>query len=69
MALVGQEPVLYARSLHENIRCGLPEENYGMESVTRAAMLANAHQFIMEMKDTYDTQAGEKGIQLSGLVD
>ncbi|XP_069135284.1 ABC-type oligopeptide transporter ABCB9-like [Argopecten irradians] len=66
LALVGQEPVLYARSLKDNIRCGLPEENYGMERVVRAAGLANAHQFITEMKKGYDTQAGEKGLQLSG---
>ncbi|OWF56666.1 ATP-binding cassette sub-family B member 9-like [Mizuhopecten yessoensis] len=66
VALVGQEPVLYARSLKDNIRCGLPEEHYGMERVIRAANLANAHHFIMEMKKEYDTQAGEKGLQLSG---
>ncbi|XP_033748629.1 ATP-binding cassette sub-family B member 9-like [Pecten maximus] len=66
VALVGQEPVLYARSLKDNIRCGLLEENYGMERVIRAAGLANAHQFIIEMKKGYDTQAGEKGLQLSG---
>ncbi|XP_060069453.1 ABC-type oligopeptide transporter ABCB9-like [Ylistrum balloti] len=66
VALVGQEPVLYARSLKDNIRCGLSEEHYEMERVIRAAGLANAHQFIMEMKKGYDTQAGEKGLQLSG---
>ena len=39
-----------------------------METVQHAASLANAHQFIMEMKDQYETEAGEKGQQLSGRI-
>ncbi len=64
IALVGQEPVLYARSVRENI-------SYGLDAVTdaqveHAARLANAHDFITEMKKKYDTETGEKGAQLSG---
>ena len=64
MALVGQEPVLYARSIRENIAYGL--ESCSLERVEDAARNANAHDFIMEMKDKYETEAGEKGAQLSG---
>ena len=64
VALVGQEPVLYARSIRENIAYGL--EACDPERVEDAARNANAHEFIMEMKDKYDTEAGEKGAQLSG---
>ena len=64
ISLVGQEPVLYARSIKENIAYGL--DNWDDTMVRRAAEMANAHQFITEMKDGYDTDTGEKGLQLSG---
>ncbi|XP_041346631.1 ATP-binding cassette sub-family B member 9-like [Gigantopelta aegis] len=64
IALVSQEPVLYGRTIHENIAYGLDECTD--EQVKQAAILANADQFIMEMKDQYQTQTGEKGVQLSG---
>jgi ABC-type multidrug transport system fused ATPase/permease subunit len=56
---------LYARSIKENIAYGL--DVWDMKMVEQAARLANAHQFIMELSDKYDTQAGEKGVQLSGM--
>ena len=59
MSLVGQEPVLYARSVGENISCYL--EGATQESIEHAAKLANAHDFITSMTDGYDTQTGEKG--------
>ena len=37
-----------------------------MEQVEEAAKRANAHEFIMDMKEKYETEAGEKGAQLSG---
>jgi ATP-binding cassette subfamily B (MDR/TAP) protein 9 len=49
VALVGQEPVLYARSVTENIGYGYEESN--QEAVQRAAKHANAHQFIMETQE------------------
>ena len=64
--MVGQEPVLYARSLSENIAYGLLESEWSQDDVQEAAKLANAHMFICEMKDKYKTQTGEKGTQLSG---
>ena len=39
-----------------------------MEQLRRAAVLSNAHDFVTQMSDQYDTQAGEKGLQLSGIV-
>jgi len=67
IALVGQEPVLFSRSLKDNITYGLGDL-YDMEQLQRAAVLSNAHEFISHMSDQYDTQAGEKGLQLSGIV-
>ncbi|KAI0227571.1 ATP-binding cassette sub-family B member 9 [Lamellibrachia satsuma] len=64
IALVGQEPILYATSVKENIAYGL--DCWDMELVERAAKLANAHEFIMDMKEKYDANTGEKGLQLSG---
>ncbi len=66
MALVSQEPVLYARTLRENIAYGL-ETTLTPRDVEHAARRANAHDFISAMKDGYETQAGEKGTQLSGM--
>lgn len=64
IALVGQEPVLYGRSIKDNIAYGM--DKWDLEQVKRAAMQANAHSFITEMKDQYETEAGEKGTHLSG---
>ena len=67
VALVGQEPVLYARSVKENIVYGL--ENGGeidQSSVENVSRLANAHSFISDMPEGYNTETGEKGLQLSG---
>ena len=65
VALVAQEPTLFARTISDNIKYGL-NEDIQEESVKAVAELANAHQFISDMPEGYDTQAGEKGIQLSG---
>jgi len=43
-------------------------EHCGMEQLHRAAVLSNAHDFISEMSDQYETEAGEKGLQLSGIT-
>nr|XP_020658428.1 ATP-binding cassette sub-family B member 9 [Pogona vitticeps]XP_020658429.1 ATP-binding cassette sub-family B member 9 [Pogona vitticeps]XP_020658430.1 ATP-binding cassette sub-family B member 9 [Pogona vitticeps]XP_020658432.1 ATP-binding cassette sub-family B member 9 [Pogona vitticeps] len=64
ISLVSQEPVLFARSIAENISYGLSSAPY--ESVVQAAQKANAHVFITELQDGYHTEAGEKGTQLSG---
>ena len=59
VSLVGQEPVLYARSVGENIACNL--EGTTQHDIQEAARLANAHDFITAMTDGYNTQTGEKG--------
>lgn len=68
IALVGQEPVLYARKIKENIAYGLDNEYFeDLENrVISSAKMANAHTFIMETPKQYDTECGEKGTQLSG---
>mmetsp|Transcript_58653 Transcript_58653/g.137329 ORF Transcript_58653/g.137329 Transcript_58653/m.137329 type:complete len:653 (-) Transcript_58653:110-2068(-) len=64
MAVVSQEPILFAISARENIAFGVEEidENKLME----AAKLANCHGFISQFTDGYNTLVGERGIQLSG---
>uniref|UniRef100_A0A1A8P683 ATP-binding cassette, sub-family B (MDR/TAP), member 9 n=1 Tax=Nothobranchius pienaari TaxID=704102 RepID=A0A1A8P683_9TELE len=64
VALVGQEPVLFARTVKENIAYGLSDVS--MEAVVQAATKANAHDFISTLPKGYDTSVGEKGTQLSG---
>ena len=61
---VPQEPYLYDISIAENIRYGKPEANH--EDIVRAAKLANAHNFILELENGYETRAGERGNLLSG---
>ena len=63
---MGQEPVLYARSIKENIAYGL--DKWDLDLVQNAATMANAHQFISEMNRQYDTETGEKGLQMSGMA-
>ena len=58
--------MLYARSMSENIAYGVPATDWSQTDIEDAARQANAHTFITEMKDGYQTQAGEKGKQLSG---
>jgi len=73
MALVSQEPVLYARSIKRNIIYGMmtddgvPESEVPtQEEIEEAARLANAHDFICTLPEQYDTECGERGVQLSG---
>jgi len=73
VAIVSQEPVLYARSIRRNIIYGLEaedgvpvEEIPTQQDIEDAAKLANAHDFIMSLPKGYDTDAGERGVQLSG---
>jgi ATP-binding cassette, subfamily B, bacterial len=64
VALVQQEPVLFHRSLAENIAYARPEAT--MEEIERAAQLANAHEFISRQPKGYATLVGERGVKLSG---
>lgn len=64
VALVAQEPTLFATSIYENILYGL--DNASEQEIHCAAKLANIHGFISELPNGYDTQVGERGVQLSG---
>ncbi|KAK6242192.1 hypothetical protein SCA6_007581 [Theobroma cacao] len=64
IALVSQEPTLFAGTIRENIAYG--KEKVSEAEVRKAAIIANAHEFISSMKDGYDTYCGERGVQLSG---
>lgn len=64
IAFVPQEPYLYNVSIAENIRYGRPDASD--EDVIRAAKMANAHEFIVQLEEGYETKAGERGNRLSG---
>ncbi|CAF5022705.1 unnamed protein product, partial [Rotaria sp. Silwood1] len=55
---------LFATSIYENIRLG--KENATKAEIEEAARQANAHDFIMQLPDKYETLVGERGVQLSG---
>ncbi|MGK9235217.1 ABC transporter ATP-binding protein/permease [Inquilinus limosus] len=64
IALVPQEPVLFHRTLAENIAYGRPDAT--MEQIVEAAKQAYAHDFISRLPQGYDTLVGERGVKLSG---
>ncbi|EGZ10289.1 multidrug resistance protein ABC superfamily [Phytophthora sojae] len=64
IGLVGQEPVLFATTIMENIRHGRPAASDS--EVVEAAKMANAFSFIMEFPEGFATEVGERGAQLSG---
>ena len=64
IAYVPQETTLFHRSIAENIAYGKPDAT--QKEIERAAKLANAHEFIVDLPNGYDTLVGERGIKLSG---
>ncbi|WP_166417393.1 ABC transporter transmembrane domain-containing protein [Cochlodiniinecator piscidefendens] len=64
IALVPQDPVIFAMSARENIRFGRPEASNAEVEV--AAKAAAAHEFLSALPDGYDTYVGERGVMLSG---
>jgi ATP-binding cassette subfamily B protein len=64
VAIVPQEPVLFHRTLAENIGYGRPGTSHA--EIERAARLANAHDFIVALPKGYRTLVGERGVKLSG---
>jgi ATP-binding cassette subfamily B protein len=63
-AIVQQEPVLFSTSIADNILYARPDA--GDRAVEEAARAANAHDFICELPNGYDTIVGERGMKLSG---
>ncbi|MCF2905373.1 ATP-binding cassette domain-containing protein [Octadecabacter sp. CECT 8868] len=64
MALVPQDPVIFAASARENIRFGRPDASDA--DVEAAAKAAAAHEFLMALPEGYDSYVGERGVMLSG---
>lgn len=64
IGIVLQTSLLFSATIRENIAYGIPDAT--IEQVIVAAKAAQAHDFIMEMTDQYDTRVGERGVTLSG---
>lgn len=64
ISLVPQDPILFHRTLMDNIRYG--RQDATKEEVFAASRLANCHEFIMKFPKKYETLVGERGIKLSG---
>ncbi len=62
--IVTQEIILFNDTIRNNISCGY--DNISMEQIADAAISANAHDFIMQTENGYDTVIGERGLKLSG---
>ena len=64
IAYVPQEPLLFHRSIYENINYGSPDASH--DDVMTASRLAHADEFIDKLSHGYDTTVGERGVKLSG---
>lgn len=64
IGMVMQETIIFSGTVRENLRYGNP--NASNEEIIEAARMANAHDFINELEDSYHTIVGENGCQLSG---
>jgi ABC-type multidrug transport system fused ATPase/permease subunit len=64
IAVISQDPFLFSTTVRENIAFGAPEATD--EEIERAARLAQAHEFVAELPQGYETVIGERGITLSG---
>ena len=64
MGIVSQQPLLFNTSFRQNIAFGV--DKYDMEQIEYAARIANAHEFIVENEEGYESLVGESGNKLSG---
>lgn len=64
IGIVSQDTYVFSNSIRDNIAYGL--RDVSDEQVIEAARLANAHEFISDLPDGYDTKVGDRGVQLSG---
>ena len=66
LGIVSQEPVLFNKTIAENIQYGDNSRTVSMEEVIESARKANIHNFVTGLTDGYETSVGGKGSQLSG---
>jgi ATP-binding cassette subfamily B protein len=64
IGIVPQETIMFSGTIAQNIAFG--QNNYDLKAVQAAAKIANAHQFIMQLPEQYNTWVGERGVNLSG---
>jgi len=64
IGVISQDPFLFSASIRDNIALGMPDAP--LEAIEAAARAAQAHEFILELPNGYDTVVGERGITLSG---
>lgn len=64
VGVILQDNFLFEGSIRDNITITKPNANF--EEISRAATMAGAHEFILELPEGYDTQVGERGVSLSG---
>jgi ATP-binding cassette subfamily B protein len=64
IGVISQDPFLFSASIRDNIAFGMPDAPH--EAVEAAAQAAQAHEFIVELPQGYETVVGERGITLSG---
>ncbi|KAL0480917.1 ATP-binding cassette, subfamily B (MDR/TAP), member ABCB1 [Acrasis kona] len=66
VAIVTQEPVLFATTIRKNITYAVGDDTVTQERVVQCAKDANCHDFIMNLPNGYDTMVGERGVSMSG---
>lgn len=64
IGLVDQEPLLFKSTVFNNIAYARPD--IGLDEVIKAAKIANIHDFIISLRDGYESEVGERGVTLSG---
>lgn len=64
MGMVSQEAILFNDTVFNNIAFGQPDAD--KDAVIQAAKIANAHEFIVQLENSYDTPIGDRGMKLSG---
>ena len=66
IGIVSQEPILFDKSIMDNIAYGDNTREVPMDQIVRAAEQANIHDFIKSLPEGYNSSVGEKGAKLSG---